>query len=156
MEKTNITTEELKTLLVANNFDAAATAEAISKIMPLDVADIEKAIGDNLAWFTCDLDEGEPIELDENELNVIAEDINALFTYDVFFDHEMHINNKGFKLAKEDAIDYVDTLAPYQYEGYEGGMAMVICNQTEEIVYKVDLPEKEVEPWATAKRAEKV
>ena len=67
MEKTNITTEELKTLLVANNFDAAATAGAISKVMPLEVADIEKAIGDNLAWFTCDLDEGEPIELDEEK-----------------------------------------------------------------------------------------
>ena len=40
MGKTNITTEELKTLLVENNFDAAATAEAISKVMPLEVADI--------------------------------------------------------------------------------------------------------------------
>lgn len=142
MEKTNITTEELKTLLVENNFDAAATAEAISKIMPLEAADIEKAIGDNLAWFTCDLDEGDPIELDEDELNEIAKDINALFTYDVFFDREMHINNKGFKCSKDEAIEYVDTLAPFQYEGYEGGMAMVICNETEEVVYKVDLPER--------------
>lgn len=142
MEKTNITTEELKTLLVENNFDAAATAEAISKIMPLEAADIEKAIGDNLAWFTCDLDEGDPIELDEDELNEIAKDINALFTYDVFFDREMHINNKGFKCSIDEAIEYVDTLAPFQYEGYEGGMAMVICNETEEVVYKVDLPER--------------
>lgn len=139
MEKTNITTEELKTLLVENNFDAAATAEAISKVMPLEVADIEKAIGDNLAWFTCDLDEGEPIELDEDEFNEIAKDINALFTYDVFFHDDMSTENKGFKTTLEYAMSYVDTLAPYQYKGYEGGVAYVRCNETEEVVYKVDL-----------------
>lgn len=143
MEKTNITTEELKTLLVENNFDAAATAEAISKVMPLEVADIEKAIGDNLAWFTCDLDEGEPIELDEDEFNEIAKDINALFTYDVFFDdREKSTENKGFATTLEDAKSYVDTLAPYQYKGYEGGIAYVRCNETEEVVYEVDLPER--------------
>lgn len=136
MEKTNITTEELKTLLVANNFDAAATAEAISKVMPLEVADIKKIIE-----FVLYMNDN---ELGENEYNDIAEEINALFTYDVYFDCEMHINNKGFKCSKDEAISYVDTLAPYQYEGYEGGMAMVICNQTEEIVYKVDLPDKNI------------
>ena len=143
MEKTNITPEELKTLLVANNFDAAATAEALSQVMPLEVADIEKAIGDNLAWFTCDIDEGEPIELDEDEVNEMARDINALFTYDVFFDdRDMSTENKGFATTLEDAISYVDTLAPYQYKGYEGGIAYVRCNETEEVVYKVDLPDR--------------
>ena len=143
MEKTNITPEELKTLLVANNFDAAATAEALSQVLPLEVADIEKAIGDNLAWFTCDLDEGEPIELDEDEFNEMAKDINALFTYDVFFDdRDMSTENNGFATTLEDAISYVDTLAPYQYKGYEGGIAYVRCNETEEVVYKVDLPDR--------------
>lgn len=135
MEKTNITTEELKTLLVDNNFDAAATAVAISRIMPLDVADIEKVIDDDLAWFDS--------ELGEDELNEIAKDINALFTYDVFFDdREMSTENKGFATTLEDAISYVDTLSPYQYKGYEGGVAMVKCNETEEVVYEVDLPER--------------
>ena len=143
MEKTNITTEELKTLLVANNFDAAATAEAISKVMPLDVADIEKAIGDNLAWFTCDLDEGEPIELDENELNVIAEDINALFTYDVFFSNDDNVINKGFHQTYEECKGYIDSYNGTDesyFEDFKGGYVYIKCNETGEFVYEEPIP----------------
>ena len=135
MEKTNITPEELKTLLVANNFDAAATAEAISQVMPLEVADLEKVLDENLSWFGN--------ELEENEYNEIAEEINALFTYDVYFDDcDGWTENKGLATTLEDAKSYVDTLSPYQYKGYEGGIAYVWCNETEEVVYEVDLPER--------------
>lgn len=74
----------------------------------------------------------------DNKTEELVNDYKIL-TYDVFFHDDMSTENKGFKMTLEDAMSYVDTLAPYQYKGYEGGIAYVRCNETEEVVYKVDI-----------------
>ena len=58
---------------------------------------------------------------------------------------------KGYTF--EEAKDYVDGLLPNEYEGYEGGVAIIICDETESEVYHRDLPEKQEEPWAEATKA---
>lgn len=74
----------------------------------------------------------------DNKTEELVNDYKIL-TYDVFFHDDMSTENKGFKMTLEDAMSYVDTFAPYQYKGYEGGVAYVRCNETEEVVYKVDI-----------------
>lgn len=75
----------------------------------------------------------------DNKTEELVNDYKIL-TYDVVFDDgEMSTENKGFKMTLEDAMAYVDTLAPYQYKGYEGGVVYVRCNETEEVVYQEDI-----------------
>ncbi len=64
------------------------------------------------------------------------------FTYDVHFNDENDSNNKGFKYSFEDAKGYIDsyngTNESY-FKDYKGGSVSVVCNETDETVYEVEV-----------------
>ena len=63
-------------------------------------------------------------------------------TYDVFFQNDVNSNNKGFKLMKEEASNYVKnnngTTNSY-FADYKGGTVQVVCNETNEVVYEEEI-----------------
>lgn len=115
-----------------------------------------------LTWIFEDYDEERG---DINSLDDLTEDeveqVNKLIqyckdTYHVIIDDcDMSTKWMAGGMTYEEAKDYVDGLTPDEYEGYEGGVAIVYSDITEDEVYHIDLPEKEVEPWAEAKKAER-
>ena len=114
-----------------------------------------------LTWIFEDYDEerGDINSLDDLTENE-AEQVNKLIqyckdTYHVLIDDcDMSTKWMAGGMTFEEAKDYVDGLTPDEYEGYEGGVAIVYSDITENEVYHIDLPEKQEEPWAEAKRAE--
>lgn len=78
------------------------------------------------------------------EVNDLGEFIDEGFnyTYDVHFNDENDSNNKGFQYSLEDAKGYIDsnngTNESY-FEDYKGGVASVVCNETGETVYEIEI-----------------
>lgn len=80
--------------------------------------------------------DNEPFDVELERIN------NPEFTYDVVFNDETDSNNKGFQYSLEDAKGYIDsyngTNESY-FEDYKGGIASVVCNETGETVYEVQI-----------------
>ena len=103
-----------------------------------------------LTWIFEDYDEERG---DINSLDDLTEDeveqVNKLIqyckdTYHVIIDDcDMSTKWMAGGMTFEEAKDYVDGLTPDEYEGYEGGVAIVYSDITEDDVYHIDLQEKE-------------
>jgi len=63
-------------------------------------------------------------------------------TYDIHFNNDTNSNSKGFKLTKEEAINYIKinngTNHSY-FADYKGGTVQVVCNQNDKIVYETEV-----------------
>lgn len=63
-------------------------------------------------------------------------------TYDVHFNDEYDSNNKGFEYSFEEAKAYIDsnngTNESY-FQDYKSGTASVVCNETGETEYEVEI-----------------
>ena len=63
-------------------------------------------------------------------------------TYDLYFDNDTSSDNEGFKNTLQEAMDYIErwngTNDSY-FEDYKGGTVRIVCNETEETVYEVDV-----------------
>lgn len=63
-------------------------------------------------------------------------------TYDVMFSKDLYCDSKGMEATKEECIDYIKmnngTKDSY-FEDYVGGVVSVVCNETDEVVYKEEV-----------------
>lgn len=63
-------------------------------------------------------------------------------TYDIYFNDDTDSNNKGFKNTLEYCKGYIDsyngTNESY-FEDYKGGTVSIVCNETSESVYEMDV-----------------
>ena len=60
-------------------------------------------------------------------------------TYDVFFQDETSSNNKGFRISYKDCRAYIDTNINRKgslFDDYQGGTVEIVCNETEEVVFR--------------------
>ncbi|MDD4700496.1 MAG: hypothetical protein PHV07_09655 [Oscillospiraceae bacterium] len=63
-------------------------------------------------------------------------------TYDVHFNNEQDSNNKGFTDSYNDCLSYIEEYngTDHSYfEDYKGGTVSIVCNETGEVVYEVEV-----------------
>jgi hypothetical protein len=63
-------------------------------------------------------------------------------TYDVYFNDSSDSNNKGFKESFDYCMNYIETYNGTNesyFEDYKGGTVSIVCNETGEEVYSVDV-----------------
>lgn len=60
-------------------------------------------------------------------------------TYDVVFNDDTAINQKGWEETKEYCLDYIEayngTNESY-FEDYKGGIVQIVCNETGQVVFE--------------------
>ena len=74
-----------------------------------------------------------------------------LYTYDVEFENSYSSDNEGFEKSKEECMDYIKKYngTGHSYFGeYRGGTVSVVCNETDETVYKEDIPDIDLDQIA--------
>jgi len=63
-------------------------------------------------------------------------------TYDILFNDSEFTNNKGFRMTKKEAINYIQAHNGSDhgyFKDYKGGVVSVICNETGETVYEENI-----------------
>lgn len=88
-----------------------------------------------------DLDEVvEVYRENSDELEALWNEVHN--TYDVVFSKDLYCDSKGMDATREECIDYIKmnngTKDSY-FEDYVGGTVSVVCNETDEVVYKEEV-----------------
>jgi hypothetical protein len=63
-------------------------------------------------------------------------------TYDIYFQSNNSSMNKGFRFSLEQAKNYIDIhngINHSYFQDFKGGMAQIVCNETEEVVYETEI-----------------
>jgi len=67
---------------------------------------------------------------------------NSNQTFDIFFNDENNSSNKGFAISLDEAKKYIKmyngTKESY-FEDYKGGVASIVCNETEKTVFEIEI-----------------
>lgn len=70
------------------------------------------------------------------------DDIKEEQTFDIHFNDSENSNSKCFKMTKDEAIEYINhnngTNNSY-FADYKGGTVSVVCNETEETVFEIEV-----------------
>ncbi len=90
-------------------------------------------------FYLIDRRYGEGFDEYPKDYYTLDEAIDEGFTYDVQFDDDCNSNNKGWSKSIDYCKDYIDSnnrTNECYFEDYKGGVVSVICNETDEVVYK--------------------